>query len=271
MQEITREEFEAALSIAASATMQVYERLQPALLLAQETATRDILGDPGAAAVDTDTLLHTAAVRYISVKAVLDSLAQLDLVLTPTGFGVVQNETTAPASKDRVERLRLSLLNSSEEMLGDLLERLTKVSGWNQTRQAAAMIPTVMWNIRQLERRWRMPIDSEEWQQTLAASHLTHDRLVRLVGLDQMNELLDLIRTDSLQEPYTRAVSLMETLTLAEATHSPDSRRIAGEITLWMESNPEAFATYIGSDAYEANHWQRFSNTQDSPAYCFMG
>lgn len=49
------------------------------------------------------------ALKVLVAKAFLDAVPSLDLVLTPSGFGVISTESMAPASKERIERLTASL------------------------------------------------------------------------------------------------------------------------------------------------------------------
>lgn len=64
------------------------------------------------AMVDEDRASEKLQV-YIEVAVVLraayHAIPYMDLVLTPTGFGIVSNQSTAPASRERVEALREQL------------------------------------------------------------------------------------------------------------------------------------------------------------------
>lgn len=60
----------------------------------------------------------------------LHAVPQLDLVLTPNGFGVVSNTNIAPASKERVERLLLSLEKMRDDTLSILLPLLANTEAW---------------------------------------------------------------------------------------------------------------------------------------------
>ena len=74
-------------------------------------------------------LLHYARMAVVA-EAMLHAAPQLDLVLTPNGFGVVSNTNIAPASKERVERLLLSLEKMRDDTLAVLLPLLTQESAW---------------------------------------------------------------------------------------------------------------------------------------------
>lgn len=74
-------------------------------------------------------LLHYARMAVVA-EAMLHAVPQLDLVLTPNGFGVVSNTNIVPASKERVERLLLSLEKMRDDTLAVLLSLLTQEVAW---------------------------------------------------------------------------------------------------------------------------------------------
>ena len=63
--------------------------------------------------------LEKMAVRAVVIRAVIHAVPALDLVVTPTGFGVVSADGLVPASKERIERLIASL---SEDLNSIVLE-----------------------------------------------------------------------------------------------------------------------------------------------------
>ena len=74
-------------------------------------------------------LLYYARMAVVA-EAMLHAVPQLDLVLTPNGFGVVSSTNIAPASKERVERLLLSLEKMRDNTLAVLLPLLTQDVAW---------------------------------------------------------------------------------------------------------------------------------------------
>lgn len=127
---MTREQFEGIIPALADPTGEIYNLLQGHLLT--EAAELDSLLDPEAEPLTPEeeeryTELLNAAVAY-NVAYIM--VPQLDLVATPTGFGVVSNNNVAPASAHRVEALREMLRkwasNSYHFFIGFLLrtERL---------------------------------------------------------------------------------------------------------------------------------------------------
>ena len=83
------------------------------------------------------------ACKVLATDAFLRAVPSLDLVLTPNGFGVVSNNTIAPASKDRVHRLLTSLENSRDFAIDQLLHELLANPDWRTTPQGLFFLATL--------------------------------------------------------------------------------------------------------------------------------
>lgn len=115
--------------------LSLYEKIAPHLEVAEAWLTTTFLSE----AVLTELLsvsdnannklLYYARMAVVA-EAMLHAVPQLDLVLTPNGFGVVSNTNIAPASKERVERLLLSLEKMRDDTLAVLLPLLTQNVAW---------------------------------------------------------------------------------------------------------------------------------------------
>lgn len=74
------------------------------------------------------------ALRIVVTKAFADAVPSLDLVVTPTGFGVISTESLAPASKERVERLVKSLRDYVDLQLTLLIRKCHGYPEWYSTK-----------------------------------------------------------------------------------------------------------------------------------------
>ena len=95
---------------------------------------------------DNTPLLHHCRIITAS-EAMLHAIPQLDLILTPNGFGIVSNQNIAPASKERIERLLLSLEKLRDDTLQIILTLLPDAHHWTASSQyehfAATMFPNL--------------------------------------------------------------------------------------------------------------------------------
>lgn len=64
-------------------------------------------------------------------EAFRQAVPSLDLVLTDNGFGIISNQNTAPASKERVERLIASLLERRDNLIDTYLQYLESTTYWS--------------------------------------------------------------------------------------------------------------------------------------------
>jgi hypothetical protein len=109
---IDKQDFEWSLPVGMSAHDEVYESVKPAIDTALDNYCITLLGDIGiqqVMAAEEGTALKRYFKMMVCIDGFLSVLRQLDLVLTPTGFGIVSNDTVSPASKQRVDALEAQL------------------------------------------------------------------------------------------------------------------------------------------------------------------
>lgn len=275
MIDITKEEFESILSVATSAQMQVYDKVKPAIEEAKDRCERELLGTVGAADLDATSISSfvRAAKRYISMDAILSVLRQLDLVLTPTGFGVVANNTTSPASKERVNALADELALARERSRGTLISYLREVDGWGTTTQASHCIRTLFWDIRLLEEMCNRTTTMDEWKEMGRVAKETDVDFRRLLGNAQMDDILLRVRTGyaNTVTAYADVVLLMQEITFLRFWHTPSEPERMRRLLELVEYNSSTFTIYMESNEYKVNHYERFQNKQENAGYCFVG
>ncbi len=269
--EITKTEFENIVSVATSSHVEVYEKVEPQFVPTLDECKAGVLGDVGTSAIEGEgnEKLKNAVKKWVALQAFLSVFRQLDLVLTPTGFGVVSTQQMAPASKQRVDALIGHLRDSILIARGQLLAELCHVSGWGTTTQALENIDNLFFDFRMLQK-----------MQGPAASHLEWQAAQRLIG--EADEHLRL----KLSSQYMDA--LLEHVRCGTVTvdDNPVIFQCRHIINLWIAGDQEAvklkmrrLLNMLDSDlkkysiyaeyGYPVNHHENFKNTQDAPAYIF--
>ena len=113
---------------------------------------------------DPSTAKVTMA-RIVAFDAFRSAIPHLDIILTPNGFGIVNNSNIAPASKERVERLINSLLDNRDNEIESLLSMLPKETGWTSSDQGRFFASTMFPNI---DVTTRLPkVSCGRWEQYL--------------------------------------------------------------------------------------------------------
>lgn len=107
------------------------QKLAPFIDSAKSWLETEYLGTDDFLAGDDETF----ALKILVAKAVADAVPSLDLVVTPTGMAVVNTDTLAPASKDRVDRLINSLREQVRVSIPNLVRICNHYSTWRRSER----------------------------------------------------------------------------------------------------------------------------------------
>lgn len=275
---ITKSDFEQALPVGAAANDSVYESVKPAIARQLSFSNDALLGVAGMKRMEElgeDSSLVNWYKQLVCLSAFLSVLRQLDLVLTPTGFGVVSNDNLAPASKQRVDALEGELRTQYHKTLAMTLN-LLRSENWGATEQARHFIGhlydeyTFFFETHQNA----SATDWDGYQQTIEEAEET---LRTRMGDRQMDDILDAFRRGDPNrlEPYREVIACIIRFTDtwavkgAATLKQPVYRRLMR--ILDSEDNQEYFKLYRESASYIANHHDTFKNTKDSAGYVFNG
>lgn len=271
--EITKSEFESFLCVATSSQGEVYDKVAPYFAASYDECKASVLGDVGTGAAEgaNHEILTSAVKKWVCLHAFIAEFRQLDLVLTPTGFGVVNTQQMAPASKQRVDALIGQLRDSSLQAHGQLLEELCKISDWGGCQQAKENIDTLFFDFRLLQRMQGPAVSHLDWQ---AAQRLIGeaDEALRLKLSNQyMDELLDKVRRGAAGAADNAVILLCRQIIFFWICGDQEGVKVKMRRLLGMlDADRETYTTY-SEYGYPVNHHENFQNTKDAPAYIFGG
>lgn len=120
----------------------LFDKMLPFLEQAQQSIEHRFIGN-----VELNADEKRAACTLIAISAFYYAIPSLDLVLTPNGFGVVNSTNIAPASKERVERLRASLIEAIDEGTDNLLFALILNEEWCNSDASLPFRTTLLWHL----------------------------------------------------------------------------------------------------------------------------
>ncbi len=197
----------------------LFDKIQYHLLQSETWLTQTFLSSETLSRIktysDATPLLHHCRMA-LAADAMLHAVPQLDLVLTPNGFGIVSNSNIAPASKERIERLLASLEKLRDDALAVVLTMLPEAHHWTASAQyeyfAATMFPTldIVTNLGFTDHLWQRYQD-------------LHSQLLNIeerLAEDYFSaELMDTLRTANILHQWS--------LTLSAADYQRLYRRIA--------------------------------------------
>ena len=270
--QISKDDFEQSILAATSSHSEVFESVEPHFEESYLRLCQQILGEVGEEALETSDELREAVIKTVCLDAFLSVVRHLDLVLTPTGFGVVANNEVSPASSSRVEALieqcRVALIVAQDRVMS----HLTVVSGWGSTLQAKQGIQTVLWSMEgycYLTRQTSMT--SKDWMAKLAAIQEADATLRKLVSDEQMDDIMCLVRGVREGNEFEGSVRLMLSrclIMLANDMLSAYSNERA-RLLRYLDAHLDKFPLYADSSAYKANHFKEYQNEKSKPAFVF--
>lgn len=234
----------------------------------------------------------------ICSRAAYNAMPHLDLVLTPTGFGIVSNQNTAPASKERVGALREQLRIDASEMEDDVMEYLA----WQNLMVDRQMrVRNLLWTARLMDRYGIRPTDNvlerlfqrnvlwqapyfygtrtkdlrrvykEERQELMTAMHDANARLVDVIS-PELNEALIAFQYGGLKPDdailYAMLLENARYLLAAYVMQQPTAHFERQLLDMLMKHAAE-IPEFFNSRTYEADKVKAYENGKDDTCYFF--
>ena len=274
--EINKQDFDDAILVATSSNPEVFNLVRPHFSTTYNRIKRFCLGDIGAEFFDENEDFQPLLKRWVCLETFITVVRHLDLVLTPTGFGVVSNGEVSPASTVRVENLieqvKQAKLAAEEEVVFVLVEN---TEGWGLTMQSKLCIPCLVWGYNDYMQEASLTnLNSADWDTARKNIRLADDILRRLFSNEQMDALLDKCRRGvSWTEPEQKAVCLMKKYLVDYSNPNcfkpNDMKQSLDRIQMVLDGDAETFALYQQSAEYESNHFKPYENKKSAPAFIF--
>ena len=279
---ITKSDFEQALPVGAAANDSVYESVKPAIERQLSFSKDVLLGVAGMQRMEDlgeGSSLVNWFKQLVCLSAFLSMLRQLDLVLTPTGFGVVSNDNIAPASQFRVDALERELTYRRDMARHNMINELRRVDGWAETEQALDNIRSFFWSPVLLRQYYY--IDHKPTFDDLASFRSNIDTAENFLRKQLSDDLIDQLLSEERKakfEPNHRAAKLkiLDFIALflpqnGDITDRQDTHGSFENLLRFIEDHLDDFTKYRDSTAYKANHMQAYENKADDTTFFFAG
>lgn len=238
-----------------------------ALDVAQQAFVEDFIGTDMEALLEqrlpADAKLLKMCQRVIAVEAFLNSIPEMDLILTDSGFGVVSNQDIAPASKDRVSNLTAGLqakLDEAKDRLVTFLLASETYSDWRGTVQFTRLTDGLIFTFAEFKDvAVYNPITAatypKTWSEFLRLNPamniaLTSD-VASYISPDYADELLEKVRDREVMVPNEKKILQIIKISIAAIALGDRDTGIQEVIkaTIFMKANPSDFPTYNDSSA----------------------
>ena len=265
---ITKNDFAQAIATPVTGLDDLFNRVQPFLPAAQRTLEKSINYTVAAIGVANAELVK----EFICLTAFWQALQNIDLIWTPSGFGVTSNNTLAPASKERVENLRNNTLRRSIEAKYNLLDELYTTSAYVDAQTPASFI--LLWS--QYKKLAGEKIDAQEFDTYLYKFRSIEWKLACLVSQAELDYLRNLAARQWLPDyaatpAQKEAIELIELFVIGRAADITTADELPPRILAVINdpANAADFARYVNSSEYIANNTEPYENTHDKPTFFF--
>lgn len=269
---ISKEEFENAMPVGASANEDVFDSIQPAITEQTALVELNILGAEGMEQLEkqTDQLLLKVLKKYICIKAFLSVMRQLDLVLTPSGFGIVSTDKVSPASKQRVDALE-GMLRTAERKQFGLLVWMLMGTDWGKTSQGEQCVPYIYGEYDFFKLSGNSAASYQDWAAFLPSVARADEIVRKQIGSDQMDAIMEDFRTRGFSCASVQFIRRFKTF--AEFLHNNGTTAACRDqlrnLMRYVEEHIDRYPIYHDSTEYQANHHEDFQNRKESSAYIF--
>ena len=193
--------------------------------------------------------------RYICLDAFYQAIPGLDLILTDTGFGIVNNQNISPASRDRVESLRVQIQREADYALDCIIEGMTGDDAWSSSVCARLVISSLYYTGTDLLELRPQISEAEEY-------------ILREISAVLFDHLLEQIRHKSLAEAEIPLVcALRRAIGFWINKQLPAFRVELANVVNLLERCPDDFPAYKDSDAYKVKHFEYYKNEKEDTCY----
>lgn len=273
---ITKEIFESYVPVAKMPERNdsVYNRLVEQFVSVYGQLLKSVIGTSFESVVEDDDSLKACVLRYVSLQSFVVTARHLDVVLTATGFGIVNTNTMAPASRARVDALIDDCRLRALENLHDIILHLIGVQDWGRTEQAASSVPCLFWHIDHMMKYTVLKRTADNWQDATGWA-LNADAVLRnTISTEYMDELLLKTRTNAL----TNADSIIVDKCLRAIGDFVSNHAITAKPCLYhldaivhqLETYIDFYPTYQNSDIYKGRHAEYYRNRKEDTSFFFM-
>lgn len=224
------------------------------------------------AAGDMVSGLAAAVAAYGCNRAYADTVPHLDLILTPTGFGVVSNENVAPASAERVQRLLKALEVSACRAHDALLHALLMFPEWRDSDQARGVLSSLFWNCSHFFMLGLSEPTASQIAQLRPKIVFAEAELASFISPEMSACLLRSMRHPD--ENTTLMSTVLSRCRRYVAAHvagdSAGMGRLRHAVLELLTAHAEDLPAFRDSSVYAAIKSSRYENKEDDPCYFFV-
>ena len=235
----------------------LYTKIVPHLTVAEAWFFRNVASE---GAVTTDAAMLFAR-SIVACEAFKNAVPSLNVILTQNGFGIVSNQTTAPASKERTE----SLIEALTEQRDTAIEQLVFLLHGQHTRFFGTVFQ--VYEAQRMQGEIKHLFD-KFIEQRSAIIRLQTALCKEVLSAEVLQQMVNNTYTDEASRSV--AISYLFTLVpeiIVRQLKGEDCMDDIRRVVDYLRNNPTAFPNWATSQA--AKNWgdYTFKNDKNSGGY----
>ena len=264
---IDQKTFERVASSATNGSNAVFEKIEPQFEIVERQLKNELLGSM-ADKMDSVPNLSAVVTRLICLRAYYEQVPQLDLILTPTGFGIVSNQNLAPASADRVKSLRTRLKQAYDDDFDRAIEMLVGTD-WADTPQARMVIPHLIYTAKIFRQYVDKPnAHRSDLESVNSKIYVAEEKLREYLSSEFFDSLLEKLRMDVLTKAELHVVhTCCQFIGFCVTAQYIPAKQLLDRIVDNIDKNADSFEIYKNSPAYRIKHQERYQNEKEDSTY----
>lgn len=264
---IDKKRFESVVLSATSSTAHVFSMIEPHLAVTEQNLKSELFGSFDYTTVEG---LENIVIRLVCLRTYYEQIPHLDLVLTPTGFGVVSNENVAPASPDRVKALRQQVKAAYDDAYDDAILAMLGTD-WVKSVSGRIHTNSLYHTAHDLRSYACCPYaHRSDLLERLVQIAEAEEYIRRTISSEFFEALLEGVRSKKLSITYSMLVHELK-LAVAGWLHGNTNvlRMKLANIVNQMEKHIDDYPEYKNSEAYKVKHFEHYENGKDDSTFFF--
>lgn len=266
---ITQEIFEKHVPAFTNATDEIWLKVQGELETSQ-SRIENLFGENYESYI-TKTSTH---IKAVCLDAAYHVFHQMDIVLTPTGFGIVRNETLTPASKERTdavkEEIRRNLSNAIDATLNILLN-----TDWKSSAQATLLTREILYCPAMFRRYGVKTSEGNEiFREEMEGMKIIIAEASNAIENIISPELYQVLVSKQIDETNMTApekivleISRQCMASIIMGDHSIIGKRLIQKLERIIEEYANSLTAYKNSQIYKARHTPKYANKKEDPTF----
>lgn len=268
--EITKDIFEKYVPSAINSDDTLFLKVQAYFSGAEKNLQFRLLGDMTFEALPE--LVQQEFTKCVVLSAMKAAIPDLDLVLTPTGFGVVSNNNLAPASKERVQNLMTSINQQALDSYEHIIALLARIPEWYKAK-GTSLIRSLFWNSSLLAEYCGQADPHFNDLVQLRPSILDAELLLKRRISPKLYDRLVMEDATNAAGIYVRELITLSRVAMAlyiqRGANDPQWNKALNDVENFLEDNLAEFPEYQDSAAYRLKHMDTYQNDKHDTTYFF--